>query len=418
VYFLQRRPVGDAVQVVLAAYATDSLTAQWTAPLLMQPPATRNAWTGEVEDPLLLAIAVTGDRVYTAVAHWKAPEPVAVIALSRADGAEAGRWAIDAGRAVSNIALHAAPDGRELYLFAYTLAALEVGTPAQESYIRLRPSNGHQERRVLSTARGITPFLFSPSARITPDGLTLYDISEPMGASNEPIVTANERVVWLFDLITGTVEPALPLPFRLGQDEELVTQTATANDGRTLYVLAPALGTLAIVDLEQRRVDGVRTLGQGDGPTAASLSLRERAWKELRRLVTPAALAKPRLNGGMQLAPDGRRLYAAGLSGPVADRTSGVLVIDTSTWRVVERWLPAAAPTRLLLSGDGRTLYLFEHEGEEANVAVGRLRGLDTTTGATVFDTVLRGTWITSLADLYRERYGRWPPTGTSRPGG
>ena len=74
---------------------------------------------------------------------------------------------------------------------------------------------------------------------------------------------------------------------------------------------------------------------------------------------------------------------------------------------MVERWLPGTAPRKLLLGQDGRALYV-QHSPEEVGGGYG-LRALDTGTGAEVFATNELVSAAYTLADLYRERYGRSP---------
>jgi hypothetical protein len=82
-------------------------------------------------------------------------------------------------------------------------------------------------------------------------------------------------------------------------------------------------------------------------------------------------------------------------------------VIDTADWRVTADWQPDVAFTKLLLGGDGRYLYAQRDD---------RLLALDTATGTLVFSPDERFGTAYSLAELYRDRYGRSPAVDGQRP--
>jgi hypothetical protein len=115
----------------------------------------------------------------------------------------------------------------------------------------------------------------------------------------------------------------------------------------------------------------------------------------------------------MQLSPDGRRLYATGFVGQGENaRADGIWAIDTTTWRIVGRWLPGVPPIGFYLGDDGRRLYVQPLSW--APGAVPELRILDAATGAELDRVDLIPGRLVSLAQRYRETYGRSPDT---RPG-
>ena len=390
--FSQVEQTGREVRFWLAAVAADSLAPLWRVPVTTQPLVEPGPYQSEAL-PLPLGVVVTADRVYVASGRLGAGDPIIIQALDRTDGREQTRWSVDGGPVLHQFALVGAPDGSELYLFTYSLASLQAGKPAQELFFRLRPAAGHLERQELSTAQAMTDFLFNPEARVTPDGRSLYVLAD--------------RQVSFFDLPGGAVQPPLTLPFSVQPDEHTAYQTATTPDGQTLYLFDADMSEVVAVDLRARTANASVRLRAQRGRVGQAPSPAEQALTALRRLVIEEALAKEYYAGSMQVSPDGRRLYAIGRTGVgEGARRTGVLVIDTHDWRVSAHWLPAAAPSRLLLSGDGRTLYVQEHEWGEAGVTAGRLRALDTANGRefAVLDTGTAGAYI--LAEIYRTRYG------------
>jgi dipeptidyl aminopeptidase/acylaminoacyl peptidase len=174
-------------------------------------------------------------------------------------------------------------------------------------------------------------------------------------------------------------------------------------------VLSPLSGELAIVDLVSRRVLQSATL---DLPATAPRSEEGPfggLWASLRGLLVSEALAKVPFSERLQVSPDGRRLYAIGAR-PERNgvRADGVWVIDTQAWRLAHHWLAGSEAWTVLLSADGRSLYVQDPPGGGAGS--GALRVVDTATGGEVSRTDPLGNGqVSTVAELYRDRYGRSP---------
>jgi hypothetical protein len=373
-------------RAALVALDSASLERRWSAPL-----------AGDVTRSPLTAFgtAVAADRVYVALQQHATTEPITLVALDRADGRERRRWSVSLdGRALNDVELFAAPDGKSLSLVATVMGA------APQAIVRFRLPDGQEVYRRLAITPQDPSIRFAQESRFTPDGRALYQLSRRDNGAR--------LAIDFLDLAQGTVGAPLDLPFRYGPEGNAVSfEQAASHDGRTLYVLAPALGQLAIVDLAGRRVVEVVELDRGSY-AAARPSADARLWGLVRGLVVQDVAAAMFFEGRMQLSPDGSRLYAIGMIGQAPEaRPFGVWVIDTASWRVVERWLPGIAPRKVLLSQDGRTLYV-QHSPEEVGGNYG-LRALDTGTGHEIFATNEAVTAVYTLADLYRERYGKSP---------
>lgn len=394
VIFTQRRPGAGGVQYAVVAFASDSLTQQWRAVVADGPPE------GEQSPPITVSTEVTADRVYVVTYRWRSADLLAIVALDRADGAARARWTVDlAGKYARWPSLRAAPDG--------TWLALRAGlsdTPPNDdaaaplAYFRFALPDGRElERRAPLVQPGGNEAFFNLNGRIAPDGRTLYDLSYASSPSAGVAVR-------FFDLATGAILPPLALPFPNGP-EFLPYESAVSADGQRLFILAPTLRTMLIVNLLTRAIEEQFQLDTRAVTQAAGASRLARVVAMVRGFFVQAVAAKPGILGTMQFSPDGRTLYAIGATtGLRGNQTQddGIWAIDTQTWRVTNRWLPGAAPYRLLLSGDGRYL--------TAALSGGGIRTLETATGnvVRVTDRSVNGTLV-SLPELFRERYGRSP---------
>ncbi len=397
-YAVQRQEVGDEVRTAVAALETGSFRSRWRAVIDSLP-------TREVLDrPFEVGyrLAVTRDVVYVARTRWGTTEPATLVALDRVDGFERRRWQVAfESRMVGNTALYPAPDGASLAL----LAATNVGSPGRMDprpetvLVRFRLPSGEEEAR---QALGQSPDQFPLwNARATPDGRVLYALGNSEGGGGVELR--------LLDLATGVAE-RLALPIQpSAPDEWLPLQWTVSHDGRLLYMLGPSLDEVAVVDLVARRVVQSALLDVRPQAGRAQPSLLASALAAWRALLAPAALAKPYFEGAsLQLSPDGARLYAVGAArdGMNAARPAGVWVVDTRTWRVAERWLPDIQPQKLLLSGDGSLLFVQQASGPLGSQG-SPLRVVEASTGAErVVAAPVEGT-LYSLAELYRETYGR-----------
>lgn len=221
---------------------------------------------------------------------------------------------------------------------------------------------------------------------ISADGQSMYGLTR--GESSGSLA------LQFFDLFSGAAQPPEQIPFGV-EGGQLPFQEAASHDGRWLYVFSPLSAEMAVVDLQARALLGIIPLDVQleTGNTLAG--------------------AYPQDNT-MQISPDGTRMYATGGATDGGSSTSGVWVIDTSTWTVMDHWLPESSPSRLLLSGDGQTLYLHE-QGSQPGAPAGRLWAVDTASGEQILDDDLsflpESTEIElqSLAGIYRKQFGRSP---------
>lgn len=422
-YFIQEREVRDEVRTAVVAFDAHSLRQLWSADLDSRPAAqpTEPSAPPSRPDSRWVGVAVTRDQVYAARFTWETPEPVTVVGLDRVDGLERRRWTVDLqSRGVNSLSLFAAPDGKRL-----TLLAWDVGPPGQldrrpiPRLLRFRLPGGQEEARLPVASAdepGTRDELLIGQGRVGAAGGVLYGVGYAAGG-------VGVRVT-LLDLATGAGE-RLNLPFRAGSPSQpfgLPFESGLSPDGQRLYVLAPSLGQVAVVDLANRRLEQVVELDTSAVAGAPAPALLGGAWDALallRGAFLGQAWAKPYLLGALQLSPDGRRLYAIGTAPNRQDtRADGVWVVDTTTWRVVERWLPGAEPMQLLLSGDGRILYLWT-DVVPTLAPAGTLRALDATTGAERLSlSETQPAALTTLPELYRQTYGRDPERVAPRAGG
>ncbi len=235
---------------------------------------------------------------------------------------------------------------------------------------------------------------FAWSGIPVPGGRSLYKLS--------PYEDQTTTSIEFLDLATGSVE-RLELELAIPRDVQFAPREWGASpDGARLYVLSPLSGELVIVDLVQRRVVQKVSLGISDAASPlASL------WPSVGALLVGSeAQAKVLFSERLEVSPDGRRLYGvAARSARNGARGDGVWAIDTQHWQVVAHWLAGSEPFTLLLSTDGQRLYAY---AAQTGQSPGALHVLDTSSGAEVTTVDGPGNGqVFSVADLYRERYGR-----------
>ncbi|MHB8647070.1 MAG: hypothetical protein ACYDAR_14870 [Thermomicrobiales bacterium] len=395
IIFTQRWQTPAGVQYAIVAFASDSLAQQWRTVI-----AVGSVETQQTPGPTM-SVEITTDRVYIASHRWQSAEPVTVVALNRANGQERARWSVDlAGREAEMVSLRAAPDGASLALLASLNTAAGGNVAPQSLFIRFRLPDGQEIQRLPITQIGSTAFgsLDSP---MTPDGRTLYQLSY----GDSP----THLVLRFFDLQNGVTLPAIDLPFG-GNEEFLAYEQAISHDGQRLFILAPTVRALVVVNLITRRIEDQVKIETAAIASSGHTSLLARVIGMVRGVFVQDAEAKGPLLGAMQLSPDGRTLYAVGATGQSHNaQARGIWVLDTGGWRVTKQWLPNASPSDLLLSGDGGYLTVWDGRGG--------IRTLDTASGNEVFATTGSGNGYGSLFSLvegYRERYGKSPDTGTS----
>ena len=78
------------------------------------------------------------------------------------------------------------------------------------------------------------------------------------------------------------------------------------------------------------------------------------------RWLAPSAAAKTFLDPGIVASPDGKRIYAIGVTGssdPGPGGSTGIYVFDATTLEVLGHWQPTADFTSLAVSADGQFVY-------------------------------------------------------------
>jgi DNA-binding beta-propeller fold protein YncE len=398
------RQVGSVI-----ALETETLAVQWRTPVMelastVGTPAPGSGTVVQRRQLVLDSVAIAADRVYVAGHIWQARDPLTVVALDRVTGAEVARWRVDTGgRAPGFARLLVSPDGASLVVLVSTwdVAPSTQDNGGQEGpvfYARLRLPAGTLEASRVVEADPVTVPLWG---RPTPDGHWLYGLVDR---------GAHRVSVSFFDLERGVLGPSLDLSVdEQGSDTpEAPYLHAVSPDGRRLYLLAPASGDLVVVDVEQQRI-ATRVTIETSAATTGDWPL-DHVFATLRRLLAHQVAAKSSLvDGGLQLSPDGRRLYAVGFRREErALEMDGIWVIDTTSWRIVERWLPRMTVAGIALSQDGRFLYAPRLRAGETELAV-----IETSTGAEVFTLPVGTPHLISLADLYARAFGHAPASGT-----
>jgi len=183
-------------------------------------------------------------------------------------------------------------------------------------------------------------------------------------------------------MVDGTALPTTAMP----PLALLVRPVVDIARGR-LYAWDPFKRTLAAIDLNTGAVIGTVA---APAPSAATPSgLFDQLAGVFGNWIAPTVAAKVNLAPGLVLSPDGRRLYALGVTGTditEAGGSAGVFAFDTDPLRFVANWRPVADYSSLALSSDGSLLYAAGMSGTDA---AGRqtdqpasLTAYDTATGA------------------------------------
>ena len=377
--------------VTSAVYSFDSVTMayQWRVAIVSEPVDPDGARTTS-------SVTFAGDRIYVASQRWLGDGPIAFVALDRVTGAQAGSWTLDTGDVGSNGPwLYASPDGADLYaLFDLWEGPGPNPDHAGVGYVHYAlPDMREVARQVPLPDENLA---YGWGGMPVNDGRMLASVGF-FGQGQPPQVR-------FFDLAAGQSLPPLALPFESASG---LIQHAVSPDGARLYLFDPTTGDLAVVDLatrtvvEQVVVD--MSVARGGGG-----SLLGRIWDGIRVAFVQDAAAKVYIGGSMQLSPDGSQLYAIGVEGDfINGEPTGVLAIDTRTWQVVDRWLTDTHPMQVILGGDGRYLYVqtirWGTDGTNA------FRVVDTASGQDDLTVDLPTGTAWSLAELYRDTWGRAP---------
>jgi hypothetical protein len=141
-----------------------------------------------------------------------------------------------------------------------------------------------------------------------------------------------------------------------------------------LYLWDPFSLRIARVDLRTgaivSRIIDRASLATGPGPGSDPFASMRRA---LGRWIAPMASAKIWLEPALALAPDGSRLYLLAVHSKsftdVEGGSAGVLVLDSTTLGMLDRWPPAADFVSIVTSADGRFVYASGMASVDANGA-------------------------------------------------
>jgi hypothetical protein len=379
-----------------------TLDVRWTTEIVSAPVAAGSAWP-----ELYSGMAITNELVYISWHGMDAPLPIPIHAYDIETGANAGTWEVGsdpdwASRNAGTPWLAASPDGQYLHLMSQVWDSTSATAQPQTTFVSFAlPEMRETQRMLLEESVPADKRFFPWNSAFTPDGKTLYTING--GYANDPL-----RVDF-FETATGAFVDRVELDF--GSAFEISQQTGLSHDGRRLFIFDAVSSRMAVVDLVARQLVTSATV---DTSTigSADRSLLGRAWDALGNLFVTDAAAKIAFRGQMQLSPDGSRLYAIGIN-PQTSAPTGVLVIETTNWQVVDHWLDDQHPIKLILSGDGA--YLYALTTGWANQGMTGARVFETATGAElVLDDDLRRVatpyWTYALTDMYAATWGVVPP--------
>ena len=390
--FITRYEAGNSeTRIVVSAIDSTTLAVNWQAELTQLP----GALSIDRKPDVLVRLAVDDERVYATLHAWQSRALIQVVVLDSNDGRVVNQWPVNmAGLAANDVRLILPPGGDRLYVFAIVQDVSAIGGLMQLGFYGYQLPDGEQVHAKSLIESDANRVFYLYQGNVAADGRSMYGLTYAG--------RTHSLAVQFFDLFTATVQRPEKIPFRV-EGGELPFQTATSHDGRWLYVFSPLSFEMAIVDLESRNLLGIIPLD---------------VQLEHRTSLSGAYLA----DNTMQVSPDGTRIYAIGATTEEGTQTSGVLVIDTSTWTVTDHWLRQSTPGRLLLSGDGRTLYLHEQGVSIKGGIAGRLWIVNTATGTQIAhdspmvlpDSI--SVELQSLVGIYRQQYGFSPNLADVRP--
>jgi len=382
-------PQESAARVLVSAVDSRDQSVRWQVELdrVAAVPA------GDKPD-VFTSIAVDERYVFVVLHYWRESELIQLVVLDQATGELVNAWPVNiAGRIANDVRVLRPPESDFVYVYAITQAQPVLVGQMHISFYGYEVETGREVHgKTLVEAEDRRVF-YMYKGQVTADGKSLYGVTYRS--------TGSGLAVQFFDLVTATVQPPVRVPFNSVGERAAVLE-AVSHDGRWFYIFSPRSSEMAIIDLQHRQLVGIIplevTLPDSDGLGAVNLP-----------------------DNTMQISPDGSRIYAIGaLAG--TSSSSGVWVIDTSTWQVSAHWAIETSPARILLGGDGDTLYLHERSGSIGAPAHGQITGIDTGTGEIVFrenlaflpdTTAIR---LESMAGLYRKQFGQSPSIDSDRP--
>lgn len=370
----------DTVSTVLYAFDSSTMAEQWHADLLSEP-------VDPDSNRTVSKVAISSDRVYVASHRWQSSDPIELTVLDRATGAQVARVDLTvADPAANQPSVYINRAGTELYLlFGLWNGPPDAPTPGGTGYVRFAlPDLQELDRRM--------PLSTSPLAATGWGGLLGTD-TPVLYSTISGGETVRPRVRFL-DLAAGQELPSLTIPFT---NPSGLFQQGISPDGTRLYVFDPVAEELAVVDAATRTIEQHVSVDMTVGAVGDATAQQTAAGGYFYFGGSP-----------LQLSPDGAMLYAIGVSATNGvNETRGVLVIDTRTWQVVDRWLVDTHPWQMIVGGDGHYLYVqtvsWGADGRN------EFRIVDTTTGQDDFTVDLPSGTIWSLAGLYQDTWGRAP---------
>ncbi|CAN5549630.1 hypothetical protein BH23CHL2_BH23CHL2_00840 [soil metagenome] len=356
-------------------------------------------WKAELPDGSY-TFAVTLDRVYLTT----------VIAMDTSEAPSLLEFDLETGKLLSEhpdvvasilndvtstirVMLRASPDNERLFIaleeFGSGPTTMLSRTVASYTLPDLTLESSSTETDTSGVRQFPASFSFA-DARVTPDGVYLYNVSQD---------TVQFRSSNLAEDLDHSLHFTTELPS--GQRSDL--RWITSNDGRYLYVVALERNEAAVVDLLARQVVYVFHLD-----TAAGI--------EPVRQVRPAALGD-RFGAGLTLSPDGRYLYAAG--GVTDDATTGniersiIWTIDLTTWTVIRSQEVPGLILSISQLGD-RLIISVEAPPQDGGQSTNQVIAIDPETGDVVqeFGSDALPDWVDNffaygLPKVYHIIYGR-----------
>ncbi len=344
---------------------------------------------GERAD-IQMAAAVDHERVYVARHSWKSGDNIEIDVFDRESGERLETIGTNlTGFAAADVRLHAPPGLNRVHLFAITNDAPPETGALTITFLGYQVPGGEKVHGRILFDQPDSRTFFLYESQLVAGGTTLFGV--------EHTSYYQHIAVHFFDLESGRVLPRLVLPFDQVADP-MPYQQSVSNDGHWLYVLSPSSLEVAVVNLFDRSLAGMVPLDPG--------------------VVAGEPVGVGYLPGkAMQLSPDGRRLYALG----TADgRSSGVWVIDVESWTVIDHWLPDVEVAKILLSGDGRILYLRRMQMVNQTSPAGALIAVDVDNGnASEIDVPESGRFsLASIVTLYQRTYAVSPSVNGVVPSG